>query len=59
MNTIKTSKFLPTKFATSKNSDFIYTGGADVMSTWKKTGWTPPSEYRDDYLFKKNRDTHG
>ncbi len=42
----------------------VWVHGADVMTTWKsvvindKTGekWRPPSEYRDDYLFKINRD---
>jgi hypothetical protein len=37
--------------AMSKDSVFTYKTGSDVMSTWKKTGWTPPSEYRTDYLF--------
>jgi hypothetical protein len=42
----------------------VWVHGADVMTTWKnvvvneKTGekWRPPSEYRNDYLFKVNRD---
>lgn len=38
------------------DSKFVYTGGADVQKIWKKYGWTPPSEYRTDYLFKKNRE---
>ena len=42
--------------ACDTNSTFVYTGGADVQKTWKKHGWTPPSEYRNDYLFKKNRE---
>jgi hypothetical protein len=24
--------------------DFKWTSGADVQSTWRKYGWTPPSE---------------
>jgi hypothetical protein len=42
----------------------VWVHGADVMKTWKNvvinesTGekWRPPSEYRNDYLFKINRD---
>jgi hypothetical protein len=40
-----------------KNSRFVYTGGSDVMKTFKRHGFVPPSEYRDDYLFKLNRET--
>jgi hypothetical protein len=42
--------------AIDTNSTFVYTGGADVQKIWRKHGWTPPSEYRNDYLFKKNRE---
>jgi len=35
---------------------FVYRKGADVASTWRRYGWTPPSEYRNDYEFKKNRE---
>lgn len=37
--------------------NFKWTAGANVQSKWRKHGWTPPSEYRDDYLFKRNRDS--
>lgn len=40
------------------NSKFVYTGGADAQGIWRKHGWTPPSEYRNDYLFKVNRDAN-
>jgi hypothetical protein len=33
----------------------VWTSGSDVLATWKRTGWIPPSEYRDDYFFKTNR----
>jgi len=26
--------------------DFVWTSGADVQKTWRKYGWTPPSEKR-------------
>ena len=35
---------------------FVYLKGADVAQTWRRYGWTPPSEYRNDYEFKKNRE---
>jgi hypothetical protein len=42
--------------ATDTNSKFIYASGSDVMQTFKRYGFVPPSEYRDDYLFKINRE---
>jgi hypothetical protein len=42
--------------AIDRNSKFVWTAGADVMNTFKKFGFIPPSEYRNDYLFKKNRE---
>ena len=42
--------------ATDTNSKFVYSNGSDVMKTWKRFGFIPPSEVRDDYLFKKNRE---
>jgi hypothetical protein len=44
---------------TKKNSAFKFTSGSDVQAVWRKYGWTPPSEYRDDYLFKHNREANG
>jgi len=38
------------------NSKFVYASGSDVMKTFKRFGFVPPSEYRDDYLFKTNRE---
>mgnify|MGYP003329959764 FL=1 len=32
------------------------THGADVMATWKRHGYRPPTEYRNDYNFKTNRE---
>lgn len=43
-------------YAVDRDSKFVWTTGADVQKIWRKYGWTPPSEYRDDYLFKKNRE---
>ena len=42
--------------AIEKGSKFVYKRGSDVMKLWKKHGFVPPSEYREDYLFKKNRE---
>jgi len=33
-----------------------WTHGADVLKTWKRFGFVPPSEYRNDYRFKINRE---
>jgi hypothetical protein len=35
---------------------FVYMKGADVQRTWRRYGWKAPSEYRNDYEFKKNRE---
>lgn len=43
------------ELAVDKNSGFVYKSGADVLSTWKKHGWIPPSEYRVDYEFGKRK----
>lgn len=42
---------------TDLKSTFKWTRGADVQKTWRRYGWQPPSEYRNDYLFKLNRET--
>ena len=42
--------------AIDANSKFVYKGGADVLKLWRHYGFVPPSEYREDYLFKKNRE---
>jgi len=34
----------------------VWTHGADVMKTFKQYGFVPPSEYRNDYLFRINRE---
>lgn len=36
--------------------NFKWTSGANVQAVWRKYGWVPPSETREDYLFKKNRE---
>lgn len=65
MNTLNLKKFRIAEkvvekpkpaMALDKDSKFVYTGGADVQKTWRRYGWIPPSEYRNDYLFKKNRE---
>ena len=42
--------------AIERGSKFVYSNGSDVMKTFKRFGFVPPSEYRTDYLFKKNRE---
>ena len=34
----------------------VWTHGADVMKTFKQYGFVPPSEYRNDFLFRINRE---
>ena len=46
-----------TPMAADLNSTFVYQSGANVQATWRKYGWVPPTEYRDDFLFAKNRET--
>jgi len=46
----------PNKFALGKDSKFRYASGSDVMATWKKYGFIPPTETRCDFLFSKNRE---
>lgn len=43
--------------AIDTNSTFVYQTGADVQKTWRKYGWVPPTEYRTDYEFAKNRES--
>jgi hypothetical protein len=43
-------------FLTAKDSTFKYNPVTDVQAVWKKYGWEPPSSYRNDYLFKQNRE---
>jgi hypothetical protein len=38
------------------NTTFKYVSGSNVQAVWRKYGWTPPSEYRNDYAFKHNRE---
>ena len=44
-----------TCLATDLNSTFIYQSGADVQKTWRKYGWTPPSE---DKRFQEKWDVY-
>jgi hypothetical protein len=49
-------KVIPPALAIDTNSRFVYSNGADVMKTFRRYGFVPPSEVREDYLFKKNRE---
>ena len=33
-----------------------WTHGADVMATFKRFGFKPPTEYRNDFRFRVNRE---
>jgi hypothetical protein len=46
----------PLPMALDRDSRFVYASGSNVMGTWKKYGFVPPTEYRDDYMFGKNRE---
>jgi len=52
--TIEKAKPKPA-MAIDKDSRFVYQSGADVQKMWRKYGWIPPTEYREDYEFVKNR----
>jgi hypothetical protein len=57
MRVVEESKPTPKQpLALDKNSKFVYAKGSDVMKTFKRYGFVPPSEVREDYLFKVNRD---
>jgi hypothetical protein len=34
---------------------FRWSAGANVAAVWRRYGWVPPTEVRNDYLFKQNR----
>jgi len=34
----------------------VWVHGADVLTTFKRHGFVPPSEVRNDYFFKLNRE---
>lgn len=53
--TINVENNMNSKLAISPNSTFKYSSGADVQKVWKAYGWTPPSQVRNDWLFKSNR----
>lgn len=36
--------------------NFKWVAGADAQKIWRKYGWVPPTEVRNDYLFKQNRE---
>lgn len=42
-------------FIADQKSKFVWTTGSDVQKVWRKYGWRPPSEYRKDFLFLRNR----
>lgn len=53
--TVLENKIKKSPMAVDPDSTFVYQSGADVQKTWRKYGWIPPTEYRKDYEFAKNR----
>lgn len=43
------------KYALDPKGGFVYKSGSDVIATFKKLGWKPPTEYRTDYEFGKEK----
>lgn len=56
LRSVVESKPKKTPLAIDTNSTFVYQSGADVQKTWRKYGWTPPTEYRTDYEFGKHKE---
>lgn len=56
VQTIEPTNRAPARPGTLFDPSFVYLKGADVANTWRRYGWVPPSEYRNDYEFKKNRE---
>jgi hypothetical protein len=46
----KKKEYIPTRWF---DPDFVYVDAehTDITKTWRKFGWTPPTEYRTDYNF--------
>lgn len=56
LKAVETKKEKVARPGTLFDPSFVFTKGADVMRTWKRYGFVPPSEYRNDYQFKINRE---
>ena len=37
------------------NFEYVHAEHTDVSKGWRKLGWTPPTEYRTDYNFGKEK----
>ena len=44
---------LPIAKINDPNFEYIDAEHTDIAKTWRRLGWTPPTEYRTDYNFGK------
>jgi len=48
-----TKRKIPTAKVFDPNFVYVDAEHTDLRNTWRKLGWTPPTEYRTDYNFGK------